>query len=232
MADIVQHLPRGGTDIELAPGDAERLHQRMAFSWSARRWRSPASCRRGCWSAAARAGRTPGRHDQRMGEIEPAGDADDDPLGAGGTQPLHQAGDLDVVGLVAVLIEPRRIGRHERKAFDPALQAEVAGRRRPARRRCGGTRRHGAGGCRRSCPSAAAPAAADRGRRRRWRMAGRTGSVRCRPAWRRSRRSRPGRPRRDRWSICRYPPRHRGRRRGSAPTAKGIAAAASPPCRW
>ena len=45
------------------------------------------------------------------------------------TQPLRQAGHLDVVGLVAVLLQPRRIGRHEGIALDLALQADIAARR-------------------------------------------------------------------------------------------------------
>ena len=44
-----------------------------------------------------------GRDDQRMGGIEPARHADDDCFDAGGLQPLLRPGDLDVVGLVAVL---------------------------------------------------------------------------------------------------------------------------------
>ena len=41
-------------------------------------------------------------------------------------QPLLQARDLDVVGLVAVLGEPVGVGRDEREALEPAAQAEVA----------------------------------------------------------------------------------------------------------
>jgi hypothetical protein len=47
--------------------------------------------------------------DQRLGGIEPARDADDGSLHAGRRQPLRQPGDLNVVGLVAILGEPLRI---------------------------------------------------------------------------------------------------------------------------
>ena len=150
-------------------------------------------------------------------------------------EPLHQAGDLDVVGLVAVLREPRRVGRHEGEALDRAARSRYppsggssrkAMRRKPAPLpRCGG-------GCRRRCPGARAPGAAGRGRHRPPRSGRPRGSARSRPAWRRSRRSRPGRPRRGRWWIRPRRRRRRHRPRGSAPIATGRAAAASPPCRW
>ncbi len=46
-----------------------------------------------------------------------------------GAQPLHQAGDLDVVCLVAVLREPCGIGGDEGEALDRAAEADVAVRR-------------------------------------------------------------------------------------------------------
>ena len=44
-------------------------------------------------------------------------------------QPLLQAGDLDVVGLVAVLLQPGRIRRHEREPLDLTAQPDVTARR-------------------------------------------------------------------------------------------------------
>ena len=70
-----------------------------------------------------------GGDDQRMGGIETAGDADHDALGAGRAHALHEAGDLDVVGLVAILLEQALVARHEREALDLAQEADVGGRR-------------------------------------------------------------------------------------------------------
>ena len=38
---------------------------------------------------------------------------------------VRQARDLDVVSLIAVLLQPHRVGRHEREPLDPAPQTEV-----------------------------------------------------------------------------------------------------------
>ena len=130
MAEIGQHLLRRGPDVELVPGDAERLHQPERIGLGVR---AGGEARHGVGEDVG--ARQPeqverlGGHDQRLGRIEPAGDADDHALDAGRAQPLRQPRDLDVVGLVAVLREPRRIGRHEREALDPPLQADIAGRR-------------------------------------------------------------------------------------------------------
>ncbi len=70
-----------------------------------------------------------GGDDQGVGGIETAGDADDNTLGAGRAHALHEAGDLDVVGLVAILLEQALVARHERKALDLAQEADVGGRR-------------------------------------------------------------------------------------------------------
>ena len=67
--------------------------------------------------------------DQRVGRVEAAGDADDDLRVADRAQPLLQPGDLDVVGLVAVEVEPVDVGGDERVALDGAPEAEVAVRR-------------------------------------------------------------------------------------------------------
>ncbi len=214
--------------------DAERFHQRDRIGLGVRRG-GEAGHRIGQDMAARPAQQVerPGADDQRVGGIEPAGDADHHALDAGRAQPLRQARDLDVVGLVAVLLEPRRDRRARTETARPCAQADIAGRRiergtptTPERRRdC-------AGGCRRSCPSACARGAAGRDRRRRARTGCRRGSARSRPASRRSRRSTPGRPRRDRWSIRRRRRRRRDRRRRSARTATRTAGGASPPCRW
>ena len=71
----------------------------------------------------------PGGHDQRVGGIEPAGDTDHHPLGVDRPEPLDQAVDLDVVGLVAVLRQPLRIGRDEREPLDHPAQTQIVIRR-------------------------------------------------------------------------------------------------------
>ncbi len=45
-------------------------------------------------------------------------------LHSGGLQSFGQALDLDVVGLVAVLLQPRWIGRHEGEALERAVQGD------------------------------------------------------------------------------------------------------------
>ena len=69
------------------------------------------------------------RDDQRVRRVEAAAHADDGLGRADGVEPLLEAGDLDVVGLVAVELEPRRVVGHEREAVDLAHQADVALRR-------------------------------------------------------------------------------------------------------
>ena len=54
-------------------------------------------------------------------------------------QPLLQTGHLDVVGLIAILLQPSRIRRHERKPLDLAAAARC---RRPADRAANSTRRN------------------------------------------------------------------------------------------
>ena len=62
-------------------------------------------------------------------------------------EPLLQARDLDVVGLVAVEGEALGVGGDEREALDRAAQAEVAVGRVERERRRGGTRRRARRAC-------------------------------------------------------------------------------------
>ncbi len=64
--------------------------------------------------------------DQRVRRVETTGDADHDLRVADRPQPLLETGDLDVVGLVAVLLEALVVGGHEREALELAQEAEVA----------------------------------------------------------------------------------------------------------
>ena len=66
-----------------------------------------------------------GRDDQRVGGIEPAGNADDQALRAGRFDPPHQRIDLDVERLVAVLVQLLRPVGDEGEARDAALHIEL-----------------------------------------------------------------------------------------------------------
>ena len=178
----------------------------------------------------------PADDDQRLGRIEAARDADDRPLGAARLQALRQALDLDVVGLVAIVAQLGRIRRHVGKALDGALE----------RRRCCAARRARSRPCGSARPSSAssiAQSAKPLLRIRSWRMRPRSTSARTmrrvlrealatRRAGRRTRRSRPGRPRPGRSSIRRGRPPSRRRPRCRAPTGCRTAGGAPRPCRW
>ena len=71
----------------------------------------------------------PADDDQRLGRIEAARHADDRPLDAARLQPLRQALDLDVVGLVAIVAQLGRVRRHVGKALDGALEGDAVARR-------------------------------------------------------------------------------------------------------
>src|SRR5579863_7932517 len=78
-----------------------------------------------------------------MGGIETARHADDHALDADGTQSLRQAGDLDVVSLVTVLLEPCGIGWNKGIALGAAFRPmSVCGgsRRKPMLRNAAGFR--------------------------------------------------------------------------------------------
>ena len=66
-----------------------------------------------------------GGHDECVGRVQPPAHADDDPGLADGAQPLDEGGDLDVVGLVAVLGESGRVVGDEGEAVDGAPQPDV-----------------------------------------------------------------------------------------------------------
>ena len=130
VADGLQHGPGGRADVDLGPRDAQRLHQGPGVRLRPLRGRE--------------AGQGPGQNtrprqaqpvegaagdQQGLGRIQPARDADHQPLGARRLHPAHQPLYLDVEGLVAVLIQPGRVVRHEGEAVEGAQ--EVGGRSRP-----------------------------------------------------------------------------------------------------
>ena len=123
MADIGQHLRRRRLDVDLRRRDAQRLHQPPGIGVGFVR-RAEARHRVGedVLAAEAEAIHRPADDDQRMGRIEAARHADDGILGAARLQALRQSLDLDVVGLVAIVAQLGRIGRHIGEALDGALQ--------------------------------------------------------------------------------------------------------------
>ncbi len=64
-------------------------------------------------------------HDQRMRRVQAAGNTDHDLGIVQRAQPLLEPGNLDVVALVAIPFQAKRIARHEREPFHLALQADV-----------------------------------------------------------------------------------------------------------
>src|ERR1700709_228632 len=64
-----------------------------------------------------------------MRGIQAAGNAKYDALEPNCLQPLHQTGNLNVVTLVAILLQPGRISRYEWKPFDNAVQSKILFRR-------------------------------------------------------------------------------------------------------
>ena len=127
MVDLLEHQLGGGLDVDLPGGDAERVHEPVRVGLGAL-----AGGEAGEREAEDVAARAPGAihrlggDEQRLGRVEPAGDADDDLRVADRPQPLLQAGDLDVVGLVAVEVEAVDVGRDERVALHAAPEPEVA----------------------------------------------------------------------------------------------------------
>ena len=129
MADLLEHQPGGVADVDFLERDTQRARQpdRVALGAISRR----ESGQRECQNVAARPTFSVHRacgDDQRVGRVQPAGNPDDDLRIVQRAQPLLQPGDLDVVGLIAILLQPLRIGRHERKTLDLPPQPDVAGR--------------------------------------------------------------------------------------------------------
>ena len=149
VVEVGQHLACGRRDVELLEADPERGGQarRPVLGLGAggeSRHRDGVDV--GAWPAEPV--HRLGRHDQGVGGVEPAADPDDDLGLPDRLQALLEPGDLDVVGLVAVLRQPLGVVGHEREAVDLAPQAEVG---------LGGTQLEGHG-------PEAAPLPAGRGR--------------------------------------------------------------------
>ena len=126
VAQVIEHLAGGGADIDLVARHPQRAHQGPGVGLGILAGRETGH--REAEDVIARASEPVhdlGRDDQRMGGIEPAGHADDQPFGACGDKALEQALDLDVERLVAIGVELFRCVGHEGEAADRAGQADI-----------------------------------------------------------------------------------------------------------
>ena len=130
MAEIAEHLDRGGFDIQFRRRHAEGRHQRPGIAFGVIGRREAGHGKREDGRARqAELVEGLGADDQRLCGVQAAGDADDHFLQAGCLHPLHQAGNLDVVGLVTILLQPSGIGGDEGEAFERAEEADICIRR-------------------------------------------------------------------------------------------------------
>ena len=130
MADGFQHGSSGWPDVDLGPRDAQRLHQGPGIGLRPLRGgETGQGVSENAGPRQAQPVEGAAGDQQGLGRIQPARDADHQPLGARRLHPAHQPLHLDVEGLVAVLIQPRRVVRHEGEAVERA--EEVGSRSRP-----------------------------------------------------------------------------------------------------
>ena len=130
VADVLQHLRGRRTDIDLLEGRAQVLAQQGRVLLRA--LGGGKAGQRVAQDVRARTAQQVHRvrgHDQSVRRIQAARNADDDLRVADRAQALDQARDLNVVGLVAVLLQARGIVGDEGEAVDCSLQAEVGARR-------------------------------------------------------------------------------------------------------
>ena len=130
MADVFEHQPRGGRDVDFLGGDAESFHQPPGIRLGIVRGGEA-----GQGIAANIAARTPqpvhrlGCDDQRMRAVEAARDTDGQAFRPGCLDPPHERIDLDVERLVAVLVELIGAVGHEGEPPDRAVEADIGARR-------------------------------------------------------------------------------------------------------
>ena len=136
VVEVLQHLLGGRADIDLGGGHAHRAHQGPGVRLCpVRGGEAGQGVGQDVAARQAQLVHRPGRHDQGLGRVEPARNADHQLAQARGLDPPGQALNLDVVGLVAILGQLGRVGRRERKALDRPRQGQVAGGRRHLERR-------------------------------------------------------------------------------------------------
>jgi len=113
VPDVAEHLHAARADVDLVGLHAQGLHQAVGVPVRlVRRGKARHGVGFHAGPGPAQQVHRPGRHDERVGGVEAAGDADDDVPDPRGLQPRGQTLDLDVVGLVAALVALRGVGRH------------------------------------------------------------------------------------------------------------------------
>ena len=117
MVHLGQHHPGGVPDIEFGEGHPERLAQRDGvvlgpFTGG----KTGHGERENVCARAVFTVHRAGRHDQRVGGVQTAGDADHHLGISQCPQPLLQPETWNAVGLVAILLQPCGIRRHERES--------------------------------------------------------------------------------------------------------------------
>src|SRR5579862_4325569 len=119
MAQVLEHLARGGTYVDLLAGHAEGMDQLPGVGFRARRGREARQVE-GEDVLAGKAQRIEyaRRDEERMGRIEAARDSDHGVLQPGRLHPFREPLYLDVECLVAITVEALRVVGHEGKACD------------------------------------------------------------------------------------------------------------------
>jgi hypothetical protein len=129
MTDLFEHQPGGVADVDFGECDAQGTRQPDRVVLGAISGRESGERKR--LNVAARPAFPVHRargDDQRVRRVQPPGNPDDDLRVVQRTQPLFQPGNLDVVGLIAILLQPLRIGLNERKTLNIAQQSDVTRR--------------------------------------------------------------------------------------------------------
>jgi len=130
MPDLGEHQFGGGLDVDGLERHPQGVGEPDGIGLGALARREPGQCERENVTArpvfsihCARG------DDQGVGRVEATGEPEDHLRVVECPQPLLQAGHLDVVGLVAILLQTLRIRWHKRKPLDFAAQADITRRR-------------------------------------------------------------------------------------------------------
>ena len=128
MLHLLEHQFRGRLDVDLFEGHTEGVSKPngvvlRAFARRETRQREREDVAAGPAFSIHRAR----GDDQRVRRVQAAGQPEHHLRVVQRTQPLLQTGDLDVVRLIAILLQPCGIRRHEGEALHLAEQADVSG---------------------------------------------------------------------------------------------------------
>ena len=127
VPDVAEHLFAGRPDVNLAGGDAQRLHQLVRVAQRQLARGEPGhGVSQNVLPRQPQPVHGPGRDDERLRRVQAARDADDHSFDAGARQPLEQAMHLDVVGFEAALVPFARIARRIGKPGEFPLQRHLA----------------------------------------------------------------------------------------------------------